>query len=475
MKDKVISLARKSGGLFFASSIALLFNLLFVFFLARLLGAEQYGYIPLTRSSQLILEAFLELGLAAALIKRLSSKDGQEMIIGTSLTLKVAAGGISTAALILLSLYSPEPMNLYLLAISPFPLFAFLFSNMRSIYSSRMDIWKASVLAVLPDLLRFAIAILLFFLGLGALSGILGFTLSAAASLAVAAAFLHKDRLLHLSFSMEEAKKQLTLGLFLNTPQLSTYFFPSFVTILSAFLLSITDVSIIAVSLSFASLIYVFISPLTSFLYPFACENYNDPKFSAFLRFLIRYWSAFLLVSVLGAGLASSFAFGLLGKSFLSGSPIFLAIALAVFLDSFKSISDYYLIAQNRQRLITAFEGSKFLVFFSLCIYRLLANGAISLDGLSKAILASFAFSFILRLGVLYKSCSLEPMPLLKAGLLLCVFIYFSQNAVGIEMKAAAFIAGLALIPAVGLLKLEDLNYLLEIAGLKKTSGGNKK
>ena len=115
MRDKVISLARKSGGLFIASAVSLMFSFLFVFFLARLLGAELYGYIPLARSSQLILEAFLEFGLASALIKRLSSPDDQLKIIGTSLSLKTIAGGVSTLALIAMSLAAPPPMNIYIL------------------------------------------------------------------------------------------------------------------------------------------------------------------------------------------------------------------------------------------------------------------------------------------------------------------------------------------------------------------------
>ena len=354
---------------------------------------------------------------------------------------------------------------------SPFPLFAFLLTNVRSVYSSKMELLKVSILAILPDFLRFCIAILLFYLGFGVLSGIFGYVGGAAITLALALAFLQRDRLLHFSFDLEEAKRQLFLGLFLNSTQLSSYFFPSFVTILSAFLLSISDVSVIAVSMSFAATIYIFLSPITAFFYPFTCEHYSNPKFNTFLRFLIRYWAAFLLLSLLAVQIGAGFVFGLLGKSFLVGSSVFLVIAAAVFLDSFKQISDYYFIARNKQKYIVLFEGVKFLIFFLSLIYIFYSHSAFGIESISWAILAAYASAFALRLVFLYKSCPLELLLIPKAAILFGIFFYFGFQASGFTGKLLLFFAGAVLVLLFGLIKISDLAYLREIAE-NKTSGG---
>ncbi|MEM3060260.1 MAG: lipopolysaccharide biosynthesis protein [Candidatus Anstonellales archaeon] len=473
MRDKIIELARKSGGLFFASSIATFFNFLFVFSLARLLGAAEYGYIPLARGSQLFIEAFLELGLAAALIKRISEKPASlEKVVGTSLSLKLLLGLFSSLILIFLSTKLSSPLDLYILAISPFPLFSFAFSNMRSIYSAKMDLFKTSILTILPDALRFFLGLLLFFAGFGVLSGILGFTFSAAVSFAVALLILWRDKLLSFSFDTEEAKRQLAIGLFLNTQQISNYFFPSFVTILCALLLSIADLSVVAVSISFASLIYFFISPLTSFFYPFACQNNQEEGFYRFLSFLLRYWFSFVILSILVVSFAAEFIFSLLGKSFLYGSRVFFLIAIAVFLDSFKSISDYYFSAIDKSKLIVLAEASKFVSFFVILLALLFTGASLSISDIALAILLSFVLSFLIRLFWMYSSTQIELSLIIKSVAIFFVFALIALHIRDVKVGLISLIAAALVLYLSGLITKKDFRYALEIAGIRTFKHG---
>lgn len=442
--------------------VVIVFNFLFVAVLAKLLGADAYGYIPLARSGESIVEGILEFGIGVSIVKHLSISKNKKTTIGTAFTLKLILGTIGTVGVALFAIFfTAPPMDAYLLAISPLLFIGLMLVNIRCIYQYFIKLKESIILAAVPDVARFFLSVGLVVAGFGILGGILGWVLGYLIALVIGVLLLMRDNLYAIRWKAKEAKSLLNFGIFFNSAQLSMFFFPPLITIIAGVFLTIHDVSIIAVSLAFATIIYLFIGPMAIFVYPLMCENQKDPKFKTFLRFLFRYWLVFVFVLSIGIFLSSSFVFGLLGESFLDGSEIFWVLSLAIFLDSFKNISDQLFAALNKARNVFYAESMKFVVFFAAFMLLLVTN-SVTLLTLSFAILASYSAAFLVRFTLFLRQAPIEKATLVKGFFLFLILLALGFIGFTGVQKALVFVGFIALILATKLFKLQDLKYIQE-------------
>ncbi len=461
MRQKVLDLVAKGKLLFLVNIASSALNFINVFALARLLSAELYGFIPLARSYQVLVESALEFGMGPSVQKRLSQGKDNEKTIRTSFALRSLTSIIGFIALAALGYFSPPPLSYAIFAFALYYAFSNILMNIMTFYYARLNQNAIAILAFARDAFRLVFSVAFVILGFGVAGAAFGWLAGVLVALAIGLYLAKNDNLLSFGLDRQEAKEVLKSGFFLNATSLGSYVFPALVTILAGALLAISEVSIISVSLSFAAVFYLFLSPLTSFIYPFMCQNINEPKFKVFLQFLMRYWAALVILGLAGIMVGGNFIFGLLGKGFLEGSTVFWVIAAAIFLDSFKAISDPLLAARGKEKAIMKFELVKF-VAFAVALAVLAQMYQISALIIAFAILLSFASSFIFRFASAYDYAALswkEVSAILLAFILLIPLGLFPLDRV---QKIAAVLLYGVLIFLLGIVRIGDAQNIMD-------------
>lgn len=461
MRQKVLDLVAKGKLLFLANIASSALNFINVFVLARLLTAEFYGFIPLARSYQVLAESALEFGMGPSVQKRLSQQKDNGKTIRTSFALRSLTSIIGFIALAILGYFSQPPLSYAIFAFALYYAFSNILMNIMTFYYARLNQNAIAILAFARDAFRLIFSVAFVILGFGVAGAAFGWLAGVLVALAIGLYLAKNDNLLSFGLDRQEAKEVLKSGFFLNATSLGSYVFPALVTILAGALLAISEVSIISVSLSFAAVFYLFLSPLTSFIYPFMCQNINEPKFKVFLQFLMRYWAALVILGLAGIMAGGNFIFGLLGKGFLEGSTVFWVIAAAVFLDSFKSISDPLLAARGKEKWIMGFEVSKFAAF-AVALAVLAQMYQISALIIAFAILLSLASSFIFRFVSAYDYAALswkEVSAILLAFILLIPLGLFPLDRV---QKIAAVLLYGGLIFLLGIVRIGDAQNIMD-------------
>lgn len=461
MRQKVLDLVAKGKLLFLVNIASSALNFINVFALARLLTAELYGFIPLARSYQVLVESALEFGMGPSVQKRLAQGRDNEKTIRTSFALRTITSILGFIALAILGYFSPPPLSYALFAFALYYAFSNILMNIMTFYYARLNQNAIAILAFARDAFRLIFSVAFVILGFGVAGAAFGWLAGVLVALAIGLYLAKNDNLLSFGLDRQEAKEVLKSGFFLNATSLGSYVFPALVTILAGALLAISEVSIISVSLSFAAVFYLFLSPLTSFIYPFMCQNINEPKFKVFLQFLMRYWAALVILGLAGIMVGGNFIFGLLGKGFLEGSTVFWVIAAAVFLDSFKSISDPLLAARGKEKWIMYFEMAK-VISFAGAISVLFFEQQINVLTLAGSVFVSFALGFLFRFAEVLKYSNFHLRDAISILIGLSSLVLLNFVALDTVSKILALVAYAILIFLLGIVRTSDAQNIMD-------------
>ncbi|MFC1697862.1 oligosaccharide flippase family protein [Nanoarchaeota archaeon] len=414
MKQNVYykKIARNSIFLLLSTLIGNLFLFLFNVVIAHLLGAEKLGIILLVSSVLLIFTLIADIGIPFATTKMIAEyyvKNKLKQIKSTvvsSLKLIILFSIISTVILLFASNYISnvilhENITYFLQIFSITIILGMLIRYANSLFHGFQDMKYSFFTNVIQQFFSFLITVILVITGYGVFGALLGRVIGFALAVIIGtifSIFILKKYKITSKTSTWNGNRILSYGILMYLPFLSIFIIPSLLNIIIGGYLYAKDVALFGVSFSLVSLSFLILIPLSNVLLPTFSElNAKKDKLiktlstlalkyigiiSYTVAFIFVYFSAFILKIIYG-------------NEFIDASLIVVMLAFAVFLESFKVVTDPLLNGTNLAKYVTIAETIKFIIIFGLGILFVKYYGII---GGAYAVLIAFFVSITLKL-----------------------------------------------------------------------------
>jgi len=379
--------------------------------LARLLGKDSYAIIVLLTSVAGIAIVISNFGISDATTKFVAEQQDKKKIgelISSGITFFIFTSLLATLALFLFSdilskLIFKEECAAYIKLSS---LWVFSFAFIIFIRAVGMGLHKTPLIifgSLLCNPPRLAYIVALLLVGVSLARVVIGWTVIAAFILLLGVAvfllYLRRQKIRLGPPSYTVVKKIVKYGAYLYVPFLSIFITRYVLVLLLGAFSSKQEVSFFAVSLSLTTVSFLLFMPVSKILMPTVSRIYksdNRATLETAGKVLTKY------IGVISLLITSVFCFGsalilrtIYGSGYVDAARVLIVLAIAVFFETYKVITDPFLIGTEHARAVSRIEILRLFIIMASSYFLIKYYGAL---GGAFAFLTGTFISCILKL-----------------------------------------------------------------------------